>query len=158
MLSWFLVLDVQIAVSMETGNQALLSRRLTIPPILDWIPSWFSPSFFHTSLSFLPPSSQRQLCLCPWQGCVPTCCQRVQSQTHKEVPCMTTKILRIKIISDSCTIPKERKGRLCLRQNALIHCISKLPELSKSVFTFVRSRNKVKHTGEGTSTEKLVLN
>lgn len=81
-----------------------------------------------------------------------------QSHLPKEVPCMTAKVSRIKITCDSCAVPEGWKKRLCLRQNAQIHCASEFPELSKTVFTFVRSRNKVKHMGEVPSVEKLVLN
>lgn len=80
-----------------------------------------------------------------------------QSHMPKEIPCMIAKISRVEVKLIAVQ-PLGWKERPCLRHNALIHCISRLPELSMSVFTFVRSRNKVKHEGEVSSTEKLVLN
>lgn len=50
-----------------------------------------------------------------------------QSHRLKEVLCMIAQISRIEITSDSCATPTGQKERLCLRQNVLIRCISKLP-------------------------------
>lgn len=161
MLSWFLVLDVQVAVIIET-------KKFEQWLVTDYPYPRFRPKF---QSDYLPHSSSTDaflsrilhlrgncVCVLDWDMFQHVVRRIFQSHMPKGVPCMIAKISRIEITSDSWAIPKGRKGRLRLRRNALIRCISKLPGLSKSVSTFVRSRDKGKHMGEVSSTEKFVLN
>lgn len=99
---------------------------------------------------------------CPFLVCAEDCCQKgVSFSVVCRSPDMTAKISENEIKPDVCAIPKGQRTWFHLEQNTLIHSISNLPRLSKSVLVFVRSGKKKRCTKSwwlaGLSRRKLVL-